>query len=68
MRIFLASNFVLFHCKLYINNTILGENFFVWTIMGGDTIIPRSLKSTRNEKKIQDRPTFFLFFKSYMTF
>jgi hypothetical protein len=34
--------------------------------MGGATIIPRSLKTTRNEKKIQDRPIFVLFFKSYM--
>ena len=29
---------------------ILGEIFFDWTIMGGATIIPRSLKTTRNEK------------------
>ncbi len=36
--------------------------------MGGATIIPRSLKTTRNDKKkFQDRPNFFLFFKSYMT-
>ncbi len=35
--------------------------------MGGATIIPRSLRTTRNEKKFQDRPKFFLFFKSYMT-
>jgi hypothetical protein len=35
--------------------------------MGGATIIPRSLKTTRNEKKFQDRPKKFLFFKSYMT-
>ncbi len=35
--------------------------------MGGATIIPRSLKTSRNEKKFQDRPKFFLFFKSYMT-
>ncbi len=34
--------------------------------MGGATIILRSLKTTRNEKKFQDRPNFFLFFKSYM--
>ncbi len=32
---------------------------------GGATIIPRSLKTTRNEKNFQDRPNFF-FFKSYM--
>ncbi len=36
--------------------------------MGGATIIPRSLKTTRNEKKFQDRPKKFLFIKSYMTF
>jgi hypothetical protein len=35
--------------------------------MGGATIIPRSLKTARNEKKFQNRPKFFLFFKSYMT-
>ncbi len=35
--------------------------------MGGATIIPRSLKTTRNRKIFQDRPNFFLFFKSYMT-
>ncbi len=35
--------------------------------MGGATIIPRSPKTTRNEKKFQDRPKFFLFLKSYIT-
>jgi hypothetical protein len=35
--------------------------------MGGATIIPRSLKTTRDEKNFQDRPNFLLFFKSYMT-
>jgi hypothetical protein len=35
--------------------------------MGGATIIPRSLKTTRNKEKFEDRPNFFLFFKSYMT-
>ena len=35
--------------------------------MGGATIIPRSLKTTRNEKKFQDRQKKFLSFKSYMT-
>jgi hypothetical protein len=30
-------------------------------------IIPRSLKTTLNEKNFQDRPSFFVFFKSYMT-
>ena len=40
--------------------------FFDWTIMGGATIIPRSLKTTRNEKNFQDRPKIF-FLKSYMT-
>jgi hypothetical protein len=34
--------------------------------MGGATIIPRSLKTTRNEKKFPDRPNFFVFCKSYM--
>jgi hypothetical protein len=35
--------------------------------MGGATIIPRSLQTTRKEKKFQDRPKNFLFFKSYVT-
>ncbi len=34
--------------------------------MGGATIIPRSLRTTRNEKNFQDRPKNF-FLKSYMT-
>ncbi len=69
MRIFLASilNFVLFQCSLCINNKILVTNFFDWTIMGGATIIPRSLETMRNEKIFQDRPKKFLFLKSYMT-
>jgi hypothetical protein len=43
------------------------NKFFDWTIMGGATIIPHSPKTMRNEKKFQDRPKFFSFFKSYMT-
>ena len=35
--------------------------------MGGAMIIPRSLKTMRNEKNFQDRAKNFLFFKSYMT-
>ncbi len=35
--------------------------------MGGATIIPRSLKTTRNEKNFQDRPKKFLVLKSHMT-
>jgi hypothetical protein len=31
------------------------------------TIILRSLKTTQNEKNVQDRPKKFLFLKSYMT-
>ncbi len=69
MRIFLASilNFVLFQCKLCINNEILVRNFFIGPLWGGAMIISRSLKTTRNEKNFQDRPKCFLFFKSYMT-
>ncbi len=43
-------------------NKILVKNFFDWTIMGGATIIPRSPRTTRNEKNVQDRPKFFFFF------
>jgi hypothetical protein len=35
--------------------------------MGGATIIPRSPRTTQNEKNFQDRPKFFYFYKSYMT-
>ncbi len=35
--------------------------------MGGATIILRSLKTTRNEKKFQDRPKKNLFLKTNMT-
>jgi hypothetical protein len=35
--------------------------------MGGATIIPRSLKTTQNEKNFQNRPNFYLFFILYMT-
>ena len=35
--------------------------------MGGATIIPRSLKTTRNGKNFQDRPKKNLFLKSNMT-
>ncbi len=35
--------------------------------MGGATIIPRSLKTTQNEKKFKDRPKKILFQKSNMT-
>jgi hypothetical protein len=35
--------------------------------MRGATIIPRSLKTTGNKNFFQDRPNFFLFFKSYRT-
>ncbi len=43
------------------------KKFFDWTVIEGATIIPRSPKTTRNEKNFQDRPNLFLFFKSYMT-
>ncbi len=35
--------------------------------MGGATIIPRSLKTTRNEKNFQDRQKKMLFLQSNMT-
>ncbi len=44
------------------------KKIFDWTLMGGATIIPRSPRTTRNEKNFQDRPKFFIFLKSYMTF
>ncbi len=43
------------------------KNVFDWAIMGGPTIIPRSLKTTQNEKKFQGRPKKILFLKSNMT-
>jgi hypothetical protein len=35
--------------------------------MGGATIIPRSPRTTRNEKNFEDRPKKFFVKKSYMT-
>jgi hypothetical protein len=35
--------------------------------MGGATIIPRSPRTTRNEKKFQDRPKIFFPKKLFMT-
>ena len=43
------------------------KNFLIGPLWGGATIIPRSPKTTRNEKNFQDRPKFFLFLKSNMT-
>ncbi len=43
--------------------------FFDWTITGGATIIPRSPRTTRNEKKFQDRPKkFFLLIIDFPNF
>jgi hypothetical protein len=63
MKIFWAPilNFVLFHCLLCLFVKILEIKFFDWTIMGGATIIPRSLKTKQNKKNFQDRPNFFFF-------
>ncbi len=62
MRIFLALilNFVLFHCQFCRINKIFGKEFFYWTIMGGATIIPSSLKTMRTEKKRFAKFFFFL--------
>ncbi len=68
MRIFLASilNFLLFQCQLCINNKILVNNFFDGPLWGElATIIPRSSRTTRNEKNFQDRPKIF-FFKNHI--
>ncbi len=40
---------------------------FDWTILGGATIIPRSPRTTQNEKIFQDQPKKFLHKKSYKT-
>jgi hypothetical protein len=48
---------------------ILGKKFFDWTIMGGATIIPRSLKTTRNEKIFElGQKMFKIFFFIYEPF
>ena len=44
----------------------LPKKFFDQAIIGGGTIFPRSLKTTRNEKIFQDMPKKILFLKSYM--
>ncbi len=43
------------------NNKILVKQFFDWTIMGGATIIPRSPRTTRNEKIFKLGPKIFFF-------
>jgi hypothetical protein len=43
------------------------KKFFDWTIRGGATIIPRSPRTTQNEKNFQDRPKKIFYKKSYMT-
>ncbi len=52
IEIFLASilKFVIFLCQLCQNIKILQKKFLDWASIGGATIIPRSLKTTRNEK------------------
>ncbi len=54
--------FALFLCYKCRNNKILVNKCFDWTIMGGATVIPRSPRTTRNEKNFQDRPK-RIFFK-----
>jgi hypothetical protein len=39
---------------------------FDWTIMGGATIILRSLKTTRNNKIFQARPKFVFYFLNHI--
>ncbi len=43
------------------------KNLFDWTIIGGAMIIPRSPRTTRNDKNFQDRPKKICLKKSYMT-
>jgi hypothetical protein len=47
----------------------MGENFFdwIWTILGGATIIPRSLKTKRNKKHFKTGQFFFIFLIIYGT-
>ena len=40
----------------------LGKIFLDRTIIGGATIVPRSLNTTRNEKNFQERPNFLFIF------
>ncbi len=59
MKIFLAMilKFVLFLCLLCLNIKIF-LNKFNGTFMGGGMILPRSLKTKRNNKNFQARPNF----------
>ncbi len=54
IEIFLASilKFVIFLCYLCQNIKILQKLFFDWASIGGGTTFPRSLRTTRNGKKI----------------
>ncbi len=47
LRFLISYYFIVSYAKI---KRFWGKRFFDWTIMGGATIIPRSLKTTRNEK------------------
>ncbi len=51
-------NFILIRCQLGLNIKILEKLFFDCTIIGGATIVPRSLKTKRNKKFLK---VFFYF-------
>jgi hypothetical protein len=69
MRIFLALilKFVVFHCKLCINNRILGKIFFEWSIMGELRLFRVVLRLRGIKKFFKIGQFFFFFFKPYMT-
>jgi hypothetical protein len=68
MRVFLASilNFVLFQCKLCINNNILGKIFLIGPFWG-ELRLFRVVLGLRGMKTIFKIGQKILFFKSYMT-
>ncbi len=64
IEIFLASilKFVIFLCYLCQNIKILQNKIFDWASIEEGMIFPRSVKTTRNEKKFWARPNkYFLF-------
>ncbi len=58
--------FVLFLYKFWQNIKILHKKFSDWASIGGGTIFPRSLKTTRNEKKFELGQKCFVLFFSFM--
>ncbi len=57
---FFSSNFVPFHCKLYLHIKNLGENFFDCTMTGGALIVPMLSLETKLNKNFFQGSCFYI--------